>query len=414
MSVIQIKKYKTIKDENDNKIQMIKTKDEWNKETRNGTMTWYFATRYKLNDKSKLYKSKLFALKRDAEEHERIFLNDPIEYIKIHSKRAKIQINDVKEDKHETSEFLFNEFLIYYAKYVKESTIYCYKSKYNAHLKEILENYDMYKMDFNKTKEIHEKINLLNIKTATKNTIHSTLVEFYEYLVKKNIIEQNYAKNYGAFKQEKNVNQQCEIRFQTLEEFELFISIVDDDFWKLFFTFGFWHGPRKGEQRALFIEDIDFKSELVDFNKTFTRDKNGHETLGTIKNGKDGKIYLYEGCVEELKVHIKKLKLMDGYNQKWFLFGGPIKISKNAVDRKLKYYYNKLKEKFPEKEINELTYHEFARHSHATHLYSLGKDNPNIVQIIAERLRDTPEVIREIYVHNNEVTSNQFIKDLLK
>jgi hypothetical protein len=31
MSVIQIKKYKTIKDENGNKIQIAKTKDEWNK-----------------------------------------------------------------------------------------------------------------------------------------------------------------------------------------------------------------------------------------------------------------------------------------------------------------------------------------------------------------------------------------------
>ncbi len=82
MSVIQIKKYKTIKDENGNKIQIAKTKDEWNKETRGGTMTWYFATRYILNNKNKLYKSKLFALKREDEEQERIFLNDPINTLK--------------------------------------------------------------------------------------------------------------------------------------------------------------------------------------------------------------------------------------------------------------------------------------------------------------------------------------------
>lgn len=48
------------------------------------------------------------------------------------------------------------------------------------------------------------------------------------------------------------------------------------------------------------------------------------------------------------------------------------------------------------------------------YLYSVGKNNSNIVQIISERLRDTPEVIRKIYVHNNEVTSNQIIKELLK
>lgn len=414
MAILQIKKYKIVKDENGNKIQVPKIKEIWNKETKNGTATWYFSERYEINKKIKQYKSSVFPLKRDAEDERRLFLANPIEYIKTRSKKAKIYLNEITEIKEENTDVLFKEFITYYSQYVKGSTIYCYKSKYKAHLKDLLTEYNMYKMDFNQTKEIHEKINNFNIKNSTKNTIHSTLVEFYEYLFKKNIIEQNYARNYGAFKEEKNINQHCEIRYQTVEEFNLFISVVDDDFWKLFFKFGFWHGPRKGEQRALFIDDIDFDSELVYFNKTFTRDKDGHEILGTIKNGKDGKIYLYEGCIKELKLLIKKMKLMDGFNSKWFLFGGPIKITKNAVDRKLKYYYKKLKEKYPEKQIKELTYHEFARHSHATHLYLLGKNNPNIVQIIAERLRDTPEVIKKIYVHDNEVTSNQIIKELLK
>ena len=80
MAVIQIKKYKTVKDENGNKIQIPKTKEEWNKDTCNGTKTWYFYERYKLNGTPKQYSSCVFALKREAEDHNRMFLNNPIEY----------------------------------------------------------------------------------------------------------------------------------------------------------------------------------------------------------------------------------------------------------------------------------------------------------------------------------------------
>ena len=78
MAVIQVKKIKIKKDENGNKIEVPKTKEEWNKETCNGTKTWYFYDRYKLNGKVKQYCSGVFSLKREAEEHNRIFLNDPI------------------------------------------------------------------------------------------------------------------------------------------------------------------------------------------------------------------------------------------------------------------------------------------------------------------------------------------------
>lgn len=73
MAVFQVKKYKLIKDENGNKIQVSKPKEEWNRETKNNTMTWYFSTRYKIGDKTKQYKSKLFALKRGRRTRTTIF-----------------------------------------------------------------------------------------------------------------------------------------------------------------------------------------------------------------------------------------------------------------------------------------------------------------------------------------------------
>ncbi len=88
---------------------------------------------------------------------------------------------------------------------------------------------------------------------------------------------------------------------------------------------------------------------------------------------------------------------MDGYSDDWFLFGGPFNTYKNIIDDKLKYYYKKLQEKYPNENINILTHHEFGRHSHASFLLNIGSDREDIYFIIAERLGDTIEVIRSTY-----------------
>ncbi len=46
-----------------------------------------------------------------------------------------------------------------------------------------------------------------------------------------------------------------------------------------------------GEQRAIRIEDVFLKSDSITFDKTFSKNKDGGETIGPIKNGKIRKIY---------------------------------------------------------------------------------------------------------------------------
>ncbi len=110
-------------------------------------------------------------------------------------------------------------------------------------------------------------------------------------------------------------------------------------------------------------------------------------------------------------------KQLEGYNDNWFLFGGPIKTYKNRIEEKLKKLYRSLKEQYPDKEINELTHHEFGRHSHASHLLNKGLENglPRevIYEIIAERLGDTIEVIRKTYAHPYENKYSEKTKQLI-
>lgn len=426
MAVIQVKKYKTIKDENGNKIQVPKTKEEWDKETCKGTKTWYFYDRYKLNDKPKQYCSGVFALKREAEEQERLFKDNPIEYIKIHSKRAKIQINEVLEiQKDKTLNEYFENFLNFHAEFVKPGTIYEYKKSWNNHIKETFENYTPQEVTFKTTQAWHEnmnkKISIKNNKpysVQTKNKAHSCLTEFQQYLFENGLIELNYSEVIGNFKNPNvNKNQTKKIRYQTEEQFNLFMSVVDDPFWYKVFNFAFWHGPRMGEQRAIKIEDVLLKDDSITFDETFAKNENGRETIGPIKNGKIRKIYLAKQSKPYVEELINFYKQMEGYNEKWFLFGGPYNTYKNRIEDKLKYYYNKLEEKYPNMEITRLTHHEFGRHSHASYLLEEGLKKglslEEIYAIIAQRLGDTVEVIKRTYAHLYEKENNDKAKNIL-
>ena len=205
--------------------------------------------------------------------------------------------------------------------------------------------------------------------------------------------------------------------YQTEEEFNLFMSVVDDQFWYKFFNFLFWHGPRKGEQRALRINDILLDYDSITFDETYSRTKDGGEKIGSIKNGKIREIYLAKQSKKYISELIQFYQQMEGFNKDWFLFGGYSSIYKNRIDDKLNYYYDKLEEKYPSKKIVRLTHHEFGRHSHASYLLNEGlkKGIPleEIYSIIAQRLGDTIEVIKKTYAHLYEKESNDKAKNIL-
>lgn len=422
MAVIQVKKYKIIKDENGNKIQVLKTKEEWNKETKGGTATWYFSERYEINGIIKQYKSALFTLKRAAEDERRLFLINPIEYIKNNSKKAKNKLSGIIEiiqDK--TLDDYFADFIEYEMSYNKESTAYAHKTTWYKHISPILGKFKPNEINFALIQNWHEHINVkINDKTRdyysveSKNSFHSTLVSFLQYLFQKGLIDLNYAKIIGSFKNTNlNKNERKKVKHQTLEEFNRFMECVDDDFWYIFFNFAFWHGPRKGEQRALKIKDINLEYDTIYFHSTFSRNKNGGEKIGTIKNGKERITYLAPQSKKYITKLINFYKQMNNYSDDWFLFGGPFKISKNSIERALHHYYSVLREKYPNIEVNELTHHEFGRHSHASFLLNIGCDREDIYFIIAERLGDTPEVIRNTYAKPYETLNNDKSKLLL-
>lgn len=420
MAVLTVKKYKYIKDENGNKIKVEKTKEEWDKETKKGTAIYYFSERYEANGNRKQYKSGLYEKKREAEADRGLFLNDPIKYIQEHSKKAKnrlvtdVTVTDV------TNKCLndyFNDFVEYLNVYKAGGTAYSYKKNYLNHIKDKLGDLDPRDIKEAQIYEFHNQIEQLGLAYETRCHIHTTLSEFLKYLISEGVILFNYAKAVGNFK--KTVKEKTEIKdsrtlYQTLDEYNFFIDNVDDEFWKTFFNFLFWHGIRKGEQQALQWKDIDFENETVYIHNSVGRNKNGGPQINATKNYKKRLIYLAEQSIIPLKKLYLFCNKLDGFNENWYVFGGEIFINRNKIDRALEKYYIQLKEKYPQRNIQVLSHHQFGRHSHATYLLNIGFKLPDIYRIIALRLGDTEEVIRNTYAHPDEKINNDKTREILK
>jgi len=428
MAVIQVKKYKIIKDDNGNKVQVSKTKDEWNKETRNGTMTWYFSDRYEIDNKTKQYRSKLFPTKREAESDERLFLINPLEYIRTQSKKAKNNQKSNLELQSSSEKKLndyFDDFIQYKLQFIKGHSIYEYRKDWLNHISGFMGNLTTKDITLKLIQNWHEQANnILNPRTQlpyatkTKNKWYTSLSEFLQYLHTLGLVDVNYAKNIGQFKNNNiNKNTKKKIRYQTLEQFEIFMNEVDDDLWYAFFYFLFWHGIRIGEQRALRIEDVDMKNNMIHFHKTFTKDHNGKEVLGPIKNRKERFTPLSEKTKPILENLINQYKLIPGYSDNWFLFGGAFRIPAKTIENRLSKYYDIVIAKNPNKKITKLTHHEFGRHSHASYLLNKGIESgmstDEMYSIIAQRLGDTVDVIKDTYAHPYEDKNNEKMRNLL-
>lgn len=424
MAIAQIKKYKIIKDENGKKIQVQKTKEEWNRETKNGTATWYFYSRYKINDQTKQYKSGVFAYKRNAEEEESLFKVNPLEYIKTRSKRAKAKEfvdTDIKSNEKTLNDY-YKDFFEYDRTINKDSTSYDHKKNYYKHVSPILGNTRPSDLNISKINKFHEDILKKGLSHSTNINIHSVLSKFLDFLKIKGVIDINYAKVHGTFKHkiDEETCEEKQIKYQTEEEFNYFMSFIEDNYWYAFFNFLFWHGLRKGEQQALRWSDIDFDKMTIRIHNSISKSITGGVKISSTKRQKDRTISIADKSYNVLKKHYEYMKNFDGFDNSWFVFGygNTIKdiIARNTIDRHIKNIYGEISKKC--KKINSLTHHEFGRHSHASYLLNKGLEEgyyrEEVYEMIAERLGDTVEVIRQTYAHVYETKYYEKTKNLLK
>lgn len=169
-----------------------------------------------------------------------------------------------------------------------------------------------------------------------------------------------------------------EMQFWTKNEFDRFISVVDDPRYHCFFTMLFYTGRRKGELLALSPEDI--KGDRITYNKTYTRktiDGSAYKITST-KADKSQTVPICETVREELKHY---------QGEAPFFFGGETPLHETTATRAFQRYCRQAGVKIIR--IHDL------RHSFVSMCIHLGAN----YHTVAELIGDNVEQIAKTYGH---------------
>lgn len=178
------------------------------------------------------------------------------------------------------------------------------------------------------------------------------------------------------------------MQFWTKEQFEHFISFVDNPLYHAFFTLLFYTGRRKGEIFALTPEDIE-KDSII-FDKSLTRKNFGEASYNvtSTKADKTQKIPICKAVKEELAIY---------KGESPFFFGGDKPIADNTLRRVFIAYCKKA-------EMKPIRIHDL-RHSFVSMCIHLGAN----IMVVADLIGDTVEQVTKTYGHLYETDKRQII-----
>lgn len=175
-----------------------------------------------------------------------------------------------------------------------------------------------------------------NLKYNYKSSLHYTFTDFYSYCSLIYNVD-NIAKKVGNFKND-DIENNGDI--WTLNEFNQFISVIDNPIYKTLFELLYFTGLRIGEALALTFNDL--KDSHIVINKTMTRfNRNNEKIITTPKTKSSNRIISIDEVLnkelEDLKKYYKKNMK---YNEQYYIFGGDKSISFSTLLRKKNFYCN--------------------------------------------------------------------------
>lgn len=282
-----------------------------------------YTLRYKdIYGNTKQYTSKGYDTKKEAELEEAKFR------IKIQEK--KISFNNI------TFDDVFKEYIEYKSKSVKVQTLNKIKDLYKHFepIKNIKIN-DLELNTYNKfTLYIEQKGNTVNWNNKVLNLLRSLINYSHKYYNTSDTILafiENY-KEVNPFKKE--------MQFFTYEEFQKFISVIEEFEYKTFFEVLYYLGLRQGEACSLTWSDIDFNKKEVSINKTITTKLRGQlYTISSPKTKKSNRILpIPKKLLESLKTMKNNAKKKKYFKESWFVFGDELPFRETTIQvRKNKY-----------------------------------------------------------------------------
>lgn len=347
---------------------------------------WYFKTYKKdFEGNNKAYKSKRYKKKEEAEEAERLFL--------------------MKRDNplHKKFTLVSNDYFDNLRTRRKESTYYSYKIDYDNHIFDFFKSKYIDDIIINDIKNWKDYIENKNLSIGCMNKIYNVLKCIFDYAIKNYGITINVVSMCGRFEVKKDnvINDSDKIRYITYDQFNQFISVVDDSMFKTFFTFLYFTGMRKGEVQALTWKDIDFNNEQIIVNKNLTIKTSDLYKITNTKNSQNRKIKMSNSLKHTLLDYKNEISKYTDFNEDWFVFGNSRFLPETTIARRKNLYFKKA-------ELKPITIHEF-RHSHVSLLINeyintsrtknMKIDTAKFFLMMSERMGHTVEVMQRTYLH---------------
>ncbi len=200
-------------------------------------------------------------------------------------KREEIEKGLYKKNKQVILNDYFVEFLDQRSKYVKENTLYKYKSLYNNHLMPVLGNHKIISIERRECLKTQNDISK-NTSISTTNEVMKILKTILGNAVIDGIITENPMLGVKPLKDTKEVKAvNTKHRALTEEEQRAFMNQLKEDhaFYYELIAFMLSTGVRYGEAVALSWGDVDYKNNVIHINKTVTKTIDGKQAVGTPK-----------------------------------------------------------------------------------------------------------------------------------
>lgn len=243
-----------------------------------------------------------------------------------------------------------------------------------------------------------------NFKINYLDKLYNILIYIYDYAIRNYSLENNLIAISGRFQKvnEEVIADEQKIRYITYEEFNQFISVINDDMWKTFFTFLYYTGMRKGEVQALTWNDINFNTNEIIVNKTLSvKTKNSNYKITSTKNYLNRRIKMSKTLRETLLQYKNICHQYSDFKENWFVFGNSRFLPQTSIDRYKKEY-------FKASDVHKITIHEF-RHSHVSLLINeyiktskeknMKVDTSKFFLMMSNRMGHSIDVMQKTYMH---------------
>ena len=308
-----------------------------------------FTLRYTdIHGDTKQYTSKGYDTKKEALEEEARF--------RIKVKENKVSSSNI------TFKDLFLEYIEYRRKDIKVQSLKKLENQYKIFSP--LDNIKVKDFNLQTWKQLQLYLDNKGYSVEYKNKVLGLLKRMIKYSNKfynTSDYMLNYMENY------KRVNEmKKEMQFFTYNEFQKFISVVEEFDYRTFYETLYYLGLRQGEATALTWKDIDFEKKEVSINKTLTTKLKGQ--LYTISSPKTANSNRVLPIPLKLLKSYKKLKeeaiKKKYFNESLFVFGDELPFRETTIQVK-KNKYCKLAG------VKQIRIHDF-RHSCASFLINNG------------------------------------------